>query len=408
MVLRPERVLDVETGELLDRAVLVDGGVIEAVLAADDPALPTSGVEIIDLPGRTLLPGLIDCHTHLVGEPESAGGYAALLQRSGAQEALSGVRNARATVQAGFTTVRDVGTFRAFVDVALRDAINAGWVEGPTMLVAGAYITCSGGGGDITGMASDVDAVVPRDFRVGVANSVDEVRRAVRTVIQGGADLVKVIATGAVMTEGTDPGAPEFSEAEIRAAVEEAALYGVDVAAHAHGAEGIKRAVRAGVRSIEHGSIMDDEGVELMAARGTFLVADVYDGTYIAETGRAEGWSENALRKNDDTTQTQRAAFGKCVRAGVRIAYGTDSGIYPHGWNARQFAYQVEHGQTPLQAIQSATLGGAALLRREDTLGRIAAGYAADLIAVVGDPLEDIRLLEDVSFVMRAGRVHRR
>ncbi len=407
-VLRPDRVLDIETGELLDRVVVVDGDVIGAVLAPDDPTVPTSGVEVVDLPGLSLLPGLIDCHTHLVGEPESAAGYAALLQRTGAQEALSGVRNARATLHAGFTTVRDVGTFRAFVDVALRDAINAGWVEGPTMLVAGAYVTCSGGGGDITGMAPDVDAVVPRDLRMGVANNVDEVRRAVRTVIQGGADLVKVIATGAVMTEGTDPGAPEFSEVEIRAAVEEAALYGVDVAAHAHGAEGIKRAVRAGVRSIEHGSIMDDEGVELMAAHGTFLVADVYDGTYIAETGRAEGWSSEALRKNDETTDTQRAAFGKCVTAGVRIAYGTDSGIYPHGWNARQFAYQVEHGQTPLQAIQSATLGGAQLLRREDSLGRVAPGFAADLIGVVGDPTDDVRTLEDVQFVMRAGRVHTR
>jgi imidazolonepropionase-like amidohydrolase len=403
-VLRPERVLDIGTGELLDRVVVVDGQVIEAVLAADDPAVPTSDVEIVELPGLTLLPGLIDCHTHLVGEPESAAGYAALLQRTGAQEALSGVRNARATLHAGFTTVRDVGTFRAFVDVALRDAISAGWVEGPTMLVAGAYVTCSGGGGDITGMAADVDAVVPRDLRLGVANNVDEVRRAVRTVIQGGADLVKVIATGAVMTEGTDPGAPEFSEAEIRAAVEEAALYGVDVAAHAHGAEGIKRAVRAGVRSIEHGSIMDDEGVELMAERGTYLVADVYCGDYIAETGRAEGWSSEALRKNDETTQTQREAFGKCVKAGVPIAFGTDSGIYPHGWNARQFAYQVENCQTSLQAIQSATLGAAALLRREDTLGRIAPGFAADLIAVAGDPTADVRLLESVSFVMKAGR----
>ena len=299
--------------------------------------------------------------------------------------------------------MRDVGSFRAFVDVALRDAINAGWVEGPRMYVAGAYITCSGGGGDITGMAPDIDAVIPRELRTGVADSVDEVRKAVRRVLHGGADLVKVIATGAVMTEGTNPGAPEFSEAEIRAAVEEAALYGVDVAAHAHGAEGIKRAVRAGVRSIEHGSIMDDEGVELMAERGTYLVADVYCGDYIAETGRAEGWSPEALRKNDETTDTQREAFAKCVKAGVNIAFGTDSGIYPHGLNARQFAYQVRHGQTPLEAIRSATVGAAALLRKEDTLGRIAPGYAADLIGVVGDPTEDVRLLEDVAFVMKTG-----
>ena len=402
-VIRPGRLLDVDSGELhQEYAISVRDGLIEAVGPAADVPIDHD-TEVLDLPDLTLLPGLIDCHTHLVGEPESAAGYAAMLQRTGAQEALSGVRNARATLRAGFTTVRDVGTFRAFVDVALRDAIEAGWVEGPRMLCAGAYVTCSGGGGDITGMAPDVDAVVPRDLRVGVADSVDEVRKAVRSVLHGGADLVKVIATGAVMTEGTNPGAPEFSEAEIRAAVEEAALYGADVAAHAHGAEGIKRAVRAGVRSIEHGSIMDDEGVALMAERGTYLVADVYCGDYIAETGRAEGWSPDALRKNDETTDTQRAAFEKCVKAGVPIGFGTDSGIYPHGWNARQFAYQVRHGQTPLEAIRSATVNAAALLRREDTLGRIAPGYAADLVGVIGDPTADVRLLEDVAFVMKAG-----
>jgi imidazolonepropionase-like amidohydrolase len=404
-VLHPGRVLDVDSGELLERVVVIADGVVEAVLPADHPAVPTTDVERIGRPDLTVLPGLIDCHSHLVGEPDSAAGYAALLQRSGAQEALSGVRNAGATLRAGFTTVRDVGSFRAFVDVALRDAINAGWVEGPRMYVAGAYVTCSGGGGDITGMAPDIDVLIPRELRTGVADSVDEVRKAVRRVLHGGADLVKVIATGAVMAEGTDPGAPEFSEDEIRAAVEEAALYGVDVAAHAHGAEGIKRAVRAGVRSIEHGSIMDDEGVELMAERGTFLVADVYCGDYIAETGRAEGWSPEALRKNDETTDTQREAFAKCVKAGVPIAFGTDSGIYPHGLNARQFAYQVRHGQTALEAIRSATVGAATLLRKEGTLGRIAPGYSADLVGVVGDPTDDVRLLEQVAFVMKSGKV---
>ncbi len=404
-VVRPGRLLDVDTGELHQGyALSVRDGLIEAVGAAADVPIDHD-TEVLDLPELTLLPGLIDCHTHLIGEPDSAAGYAALLQRTGAQEALSGVRNARATLHAGFTTVRDVGTFRAFVDVALRDAINAGWVEGPRMYVAGAYITCSGGGGDITGLAPDIDSLIPRELRTGVANTVDEVRTAVRRVLHGGADLVKVIATGAVMTEGTNPGAPEFSEAEIRAAVEEAALYGADVAAHAHGAEGIKRAIRAGVRSIEHGSIMDDEGVALLAEHGTYLVADVYCGDYIAETGRAEGWSPEVLRKNDETTDTQREAFEKCVKAGVPIAFGTDSGIYPHGWNARQFAYQVRHGQTPLEAIRSATVNAAALLRKEDTLGRIAPGYAADLIGVIGDPTEDVRLLEHIAFVVKAGQI---
>ena len=257
---------------------------------------------------------------------------------------------------AGFTSVRDVGTFRAFVDVALRDAIEAGDVLGPRMACAGAYVTVSGGGGDVTGLAPDVDEVVPRDLRFGVANSADEVRRVVRRLLMGGADFIKVIATGAVLTEGTVPSAPEFSEAEIRAAVEEAALYDTHVAAHAHGAEGIKRAVRAGVRSIEHGSLMDDEAIALMAEHGTYLVADVWMGDWMLEEGEREGWSPNVLRKLRETTDAQREGFTKALQAGVKMAFGTDSGTYPHGMNASQFAYMVKFGMTPMQAIRSATV----------------------------------------------------
>jgi imidazolonepropionase-like amidohydrolase len=227
----------------------------------------------------------------------------------------------------------------------------------------------------------------------------------VREILQRGADFIKIIATGAVLTEGTNPGAPEFSEDEIRAAVDEAALYGKHVAAHAHGAEGIKRAVRAGVHSVEHGSLMDDEAIELMAAHGTFLVADVYCGDWIAEQGRRAGWSDETLRKNDETTDAQREGFARCVEAGVRIAFGTDSGVYPHGWNAKQFAYMVRHGMTPMQAIRSSTTAAAELLGRADELGALRPGRVADAIAVPGDPLEDVSALERVDFVMKEGQV---
>jgi imidazolonepropionase-like amidohydrolase len=394
--------LDVATGELLaDRRILVRDGRIEAVLRADDP-VPDAARQI-DLSGLTVLPGLIDCHTHLIGDLEFGGVPGSLT--SAAQEAMTGVRNARATVEAGFTTVRDVGTFRAFVDVALRDAIDRDWLSGPRMQAAGAYITSPGGGGEVTGLARDF--VLPADLRFGVVRSPAEARQRVRELAAGGADVIKLIVTGAVLTRGTRPGVVELDEPTVRAAVEEADAHGLFVAAHAHGAEGIKVAARSGVRSIEHGSLIDDEGIELLARLGTFLVADIYDGDWIAETGRREGWPDETLRKNDETTEAQRAGFRKAVQAGVRIAFGTDSGVYPHGLNARQFAYCVRHGMSPLEAIRSATTVAAELMGWEDRVGAIAPDLAADLIAVEGDPLTDVALLTDVRFVMKGGGVVR-
>jgi imidazolonepropionase-like amidohydrolase len=397
---RAGRLLDVVEGEeLRDQLVTVRDDRVESVAAFDGDAVD------LDLSNHTVLPGLIDCHAHLIGEIESGHGYAGLITRSAAQEALSGVRNARDTVMAGFTSVRDVGTFRAFVDVALKDAIEAGDVLGPRMMCAGAYVTSSGGGGDITGMPPDVDAAVPRDLRFGVANSADEIRRVVRNLLHGGADFIKVIATGAVLTEGTVPSAPEFSEAEIRAAVDEAALYGTHVAAHAHGAEGIKRAVRAGVRSIEHGSLMDDEAIALMAEHGTYLVADIWMGDWTIEQGERDGWSPDVMRKLRETTDVQREGFEKAQAARVRLAFGTDSGTYPHGMNARQFASMVKHGMTSIEAIRSATVVAAELMGWRDRIGALEPGLFADLIAVEGDVLSDVDLLTEVALVMKGGRV---
>ncbi len=401
--LRVGHLIDVVAERVLGPTLIaVEGGRITEV--TDDDGNEPDG-RAIDLSSMTAMPGLMDMHAHMIGEPEGDQSYAALVMRSPAQEAMTGVANARDTLMAGFTTVRDVGTFRAFVDIALRDAIAAGWTPGPRMFCAGAYVTSSTGGGDIPGLAVDVDERLPRDLRFGVANGVDEVRKVVREILHRGADLIKVIATGAVLTEGTDPGAPEFSEDEIRAAVEEAALYGRHVAAHAHGPEGIKRAIRAGVRSVEHASLMDDEAIALMVEHGTYLVADIYDGDWIAETGEREGWSPTSLQKNRDTTDAQRAGFDKAVAAGVKIAYGTDSGVYPHRFVGRQFAYMVRHGLTPMQAVVSATRTTAELLEIADDVGAVEAGKAADIVAVATDPMADISALEDVGFVMKAGEV---
>ncbi|HEX5672109.1 MAG TPA: amidohydrolase family protein [Acidimicrobiia bacterium] len=403
VVVVPDRLVDTVNGDVRSGlGVVVTGSRIVSLIAHDQ--IPEN-INRIDLAGHTLAPGLIDVHTHLVGEIDDGQGYAGLVTRSTARETLAGVRNAALTLQAGFTSVRDIGTFRAFCDVALRDAIAEGWLSGPRMMCAGAYVTCPGGGGDITGLAVDVDAAVPRELRFGVTSGVEQMRVTVRQILRFGADFIKVIATGAVLTSGTNPGAPEFTEAELAAAVEEAADAGTFVAAHAHGAEGIKRAVRAGARSIEHGSLMDDEAIAMMAEAGTFLVADLYDGDWISEQGPRLGYSAEVMKKNALTTDAQRTGFEKAVRAGVRIAFGTDAGVFPHGHNARQLTYYVRYGLTPLQAIQSATRWAAELMGWEAQVGAIAPGMKADLIAVPGNPTDDISLFERVDFVMKDGAV---
>lgn len=376
---------DVVTGEVTPDVTLVfDGDRVADVLAGD---APTPDGPVLDLSGCVVAPGLIDLHTHLVGIEES-GSYGDLLMESQADDALVGVLNAWRTIEAGFTTVRDVGSFRAFTDVALRKAIDKGWVVGPRMHCAGAYVTCTGGGGEVTGFTPDV--CVPEAMRFGVADSLDEVRRAVRRIMAGGADLIKVIATGAVLAPGTNPGAAEFTEDEIKGAVDEAGNYGAFVAAHAHGAEGIKRATRAGVRSIEHGSFADNEALALMAERGTYLVADVWAGDWMEEEGRKKEWPEDTMRKIIDSTETQRDAFRRALDHGVRIGFGTDSGIYPHGMNIHQLAKHVELGMSPMSALRSATLWASECLGN-DEVGVLAPGRYADLVAVEVDAGVDAR-----------------
>ena len=403
IALLPDRIIDTDAGSVsTDRAVLVeDDRIVDVVATADVP----DGPRRIDLAGHTLLPGLMDMHAHLAGEEEHGQGYASLVMRNGAQEAIAGVRNARLILEAGFTTVRDVGSFRAFTDVAIREGIEAGWFPGPRMLCAGAYVTCPGGGGDITGLAVDMDGIVPAELRFGVTSGVDQMRANVRRIVARGADLIKIIATGAVLTSGTNPGAPEFTEDEIRAAVEECDLLGAHVAAHAHGPEGIMRASRAGVRSVEHASLIDDEALALVVDRGTYLVVDISDGDHMEEEGPKLGYTDEVMRKVRWTNEVSRSMFGKAVAAGAKIANGSDTGIAPFGTEAKNLTCYVRFGMTPMQAIRSATAVAAEMVGWQDRVGALRAGLFADAIAVAGDPTEDITVLESVPFVLKGGAV---
>ena len=403
IALLPDRIIDTDAGTVsTDRAVLIeDDRIADVVATADVP----DGPRRLDLAGHTLLPGLMDMHAHLAGEEEHGQGYASLVMRNGAQEAIAGVRNARLILEAGFTTVRDVGSFRAFTDVAIREGIEAGWFPGPRMLCAGAYVTCPGGGGDITGLAVDMDGIVPAELRFGVTSGVDQMRANVRRIIARGADLIKIIATGAVLTSGTNPGAPEFTEDEIRAAVEECDLLGAHVAAHAHGPEGIMRASRAGVRSVEHASLIDDEALALVVDRGTYLVIDISDGDHMEEEGPKLGYTDEVMRKVRWTNEVSRSMFGKAVAAGAKIANGSDTGIAPFGTEARNLTCYVRFGMTPMQAIRSATAVAAEMVGWQDRVGALRAGLFADAIAVAGDPTEDITVLESVPFVLKGGAV---
>jgi imidazolonepropionase-like amidohydrolase len=396
-IIRAGQLVDTEAGRVVDRqTIVVRDGVIESVGSTTDTP---QGARVIDLTAYTVLPGLIDAHTHLTID-EASKDPLSELQYTAAQRAFQSLPNARAVLLAGFTTVRDLGAYRALVDVALRDAIGRGDVAGPRMYVAGAFVTTTGGAGAVTGFAPDV--TLPWDLRFGNANSPTEVRERIRALASQRVDTIKLFATGAVLTHNSNPSAREATREELDAAVDEARNFGLKVAVHGHGAEGIKNAIRAGVASIEHGTLMDDEGRSLMRQHGTYLVPTLEVRECIGA-----GYSAEFIAKARQVMVTQLQNFRKAVAAGVKIAFGTDIGVCPFGQNAREFNLMVQNGMTPMQAIQAATVAGAELLGVADKLGSIRPGKFADLIAVRGNPLADVRVLEDVRFVMKQGVVYR-
>ncbi|WBO22046.1 Xaa-Pro dipeptidase [Sphingomonas abietis] len=392
--------IDPERGRTLaDQGVKVVDGRVVAV--GPWQGTPGDGT-VVDWSAYTVLPGLLDCHTHL-SDGSAEGDPIQPLASTEAQSVLRGVAAAKVELLSGFTSVRDVGVYRGLTDVALRDAIDNGTVEGPRMIVAGAYITIPGGGGAVTGFAPDVQ--IPADMQYGYVRNADEARARVDFLFQHGADFIKMIATGAVLALGSEPGALELTPDEMQAACDEARLHGSYCIAHAHGAAGIKAAIRAGVRSIEHASLIDDEGITMAKQAGVWLDMDIYDGDWINDEGVKQGWPAEYLRKNRETTDEQRDGFAKAVKAGVKLSFGTDAGVYRYGLGARQFAYMVRYGMTPMQAIQAATTVSAELMRRSKDVGALSPGHYGDMIAVAGDPLHDIRLLEDVKGVIKGGEV---
>ena len=402
IAIKAGRLVDPDAGTVLkDQVILIQGNKIQAV--GKDVSIPADA-SVLDLSTKTVLPGLIDCHTHLSdGAPDND--PLSQLKKTSAQVALESVPNARAMLLSGFTTVRDVGVYRALNDIALRDAIAHGYVEGPRMFVAGAYVTITDGAGAMTGFAPDI--ILPWNLHYGEANSPWQVRAVIRKLAGDGVDLIKILSSGAVLTHGSNPNSQEFTEEELQAAVDEASHFGLRVAAHAHSPAGIKNAIRAGVASVEHATMIDDEGLALAKQHGTYLDMDIYDEECIQQQGREGAIPKDFLEHDAQLGEIQRENFRKAVKEGEKMTFGTDAGVCPYGTSAKQFAFMVKYGMTAMQAIQAATHNAADLLGHADEVGSIKPGKFADVIAVSGDPLEDIRVLEHVEFVMKDGKVYK-
>jgi imidazolonepropionase-like amidohydrolase len=399
ILIKAGRLIDVRNGKpLTDQAILIEGDRIKEVgpsqaVSSHAPA----GARVLDLSNSTVLPGLIDCHTHLTFDPSHTG-YAAL-GISTPREALYGAKNAKVTVEAGFTTVRNVGA-GGYSDIALRDAIDAGDVPGPRMNTAGPGVGVTGGHFD--------NSLLAPEFHYSsdsIADGVPAITAKVREEVKYGADVIKISATGGVLSKGDSPEATQFSDEEIRAAVTEAHRLGRKVAAHAHGAAGIKQAVLAGVDSIEHASFIDEEAIRLMKEKGTYLVPTLYLSDWFIENYQRMRVPEFMVAKAKVVMPAARQNIARAFKAGVKVAFGTDAAVYPHGMNAREFAVMVKLGLTPMQSIQAATVNAADLLGWSDRVGSIEAGRLADIVAVSGDPLADVTTLEHITFVMKGGQV---
>jgi len=395
------------TGDQLkdDMTLVIQGERILEVAPSSQVQVP-AGATVIDLSHDWVLPGLIDCHTHLEFRADQYDPINAV-KFTPFQGGINGVVNANHTLQAGFTSVRDVGS-QPFFAVDLRRAIDEGYIPGPRVVASGPPITITGGHGDMNGFAPGVENMMyPAKKDYGIADGPEEVRRQVRAQVKYGVDMIKILATGGVLSQGDKPGAEQMTFDEMKMAVDEAHRTGRKVAAHAHGTEGIKDAVRAGVDSIEHGSLIDAEGIELMKQHGTYLVADIYNDDYILGKAVEFGLPKENVDKEKMVGRLQRENFAKAVAAGVKIAFGTDAGVYPHGDNAKQFHYMVKFGMTPAGAIRAATSSAADLIDRAKDVGTLEAGKYADLIAVTANPLDRVETLEHVSFVMKGGKVYK-
>lgn len=387
---------------MTDRIVIIRDGRIVRIALGDSK--PPDDIALLDLSDYTCLPGLIDAHVHLDMYPEDSDDYTIYLRRSPDDTRAIALDNAKITLNAGFTTVRHVGSYLAWVDRDTKAQITAGLAAGPRIQTAGFYLTKPHGGGDmyIPGVA---DEDIPDYYRMGVSSSTEEYREKAEQLVAGGAEVLKIIASGAVFGFGGVVTEPEMTPADIEAVVDVAHGAGLKVTAHAHGARSVREAILAGVDSIEHASLADDAGIALAAERNIVFTMDVYNGTYTAEVGPERGWPEEFLRKNDETTEAQRIVFEKAYAAGVAIAFGSDAGVAPHGKQARQFSIMVERSMRPMDAIKAASSVAAELMVWQNDVGALTGGRYGDLIAVRGDPLQDISLLETVDVVVKGGLI---